>query len=115
MTLSGQSFLPGAQPVAKTQLHYLLLYYLQELLDKGCSPFTLKDYVAAIAVSHALMFGQSVGQNNLVVHFQRGFRRLNLPWPPVVPAWDLPISATTVCRLENPFVEKRSATGFSIG
>ncbi len=57
----------------------LILSFLQELLAKGCSPSALKVYVAAIAVSHASIDGQSVGRNNLVVCFFKGSRRLNLP------------------------------------
>ncbi len=45
----------------------VILSFLQELLDKGRSPSTLKVYVAAIAASHAPIAGQSVGRNNLVV------------------------------------------------
>ncbi len=42
----------------------LILSFLQELLEKGRSPSTLKVYVAAIAASHAPIDGQSVGKNN---------------------------------------------------
>ncbi|KAL0186170.1 hypothetical protein M9458_017840, partial [Cirrhinus mrigala] len=44
----------------------VILSFLQELLDKGCSPSMLKVYVAAITASHAPIAGQSVGRNNLV-------------------------------------------------
>ncbi|KAL0204548.1 hypothetical protein M9458_002566, partial [Cirrhinus mrigala] len=44
----------------------VILSFLQELLDKGRSPSTLKVYVAAITASHAPTAGQSVGRNNLV-------------------------------------------------
>ncbi len=46
----------------------LILSFLQDLLEKGRSPFTLEFYVAVIAASHAPIDGQSVGRNNLVVH-----------------------------------------------
>ncbi len=75
----------------------LILSFQQELLDKGHSPSTLKVYVAAIAASHAPLAGQSVGRNNLVVHFLKGSRRLNPPRPITVPTWDLP----TVLRALN--------------
>ncbi|XP_042572020.1 uncharacterized protein LOC122135816 [Cyprinus carpio] len=68
----------------------VILSFLQELLEKGRSPSTLKVYVATIAASHALITGQSVGRNDLVVRFMRGARRLHPPCPPTVPSWDLP-------------------------
>ncbi|KAL0204602.1 hypothetical protein M9458_002620, partial [Cirrhinus mrigala] len=66
-----------------------VISFLQELLDKGRSPSTLKVYVAAITASHAPIAGQSVGRNNLVVRFLKGSRRLNPPHPLTVPTWDL--------------------------
>ncbi len=50
----------------------LKLSFLQELLEKGSSPSTLKVYVAAIAASDAPIDGQSVGTSNLVVGFLKG-------------------------------------------
>ncbi|KAL0173136.1 hypothetical protein M9458_033447, partial [Cirrhinus mrigala] len=44
----------------------VILSFLQELLDKGRSPSTLKVYVAAIAAFHAPIADQSIGRNNLV-------------------------------------------------
>ncbi|KAL0183542.1 hypothetical protein M9458_019238, partial [Cirrhinus mrigala] len=67
----------------------VILSFLQELLDKGSSPSTLKVYVAAIMASHAPIAGQSVGRNNLVVRFLKGSRRLNPPHPHTIPTWDL--------------------------
>lgn len=55
--------------------------FLQELLDKGHTPSTLKLYVEAIAVNHSLVAGLSVVRNDLVVKFLRGARRLNPPRP----------------------------------
>lgn len=46
-----------------------ILSFLQELLDKGCTPSMLKVYMVAITVNHALGAGQSVGRNNLVIKF----------------------------------------------
>ncbi len=80
----------------------LILSFLQELLEKGRSPSTLKVYVAAIAASHAPIDGQSVGRNNLVVHFLKGSRRLNPPRPVTVPTWDLP---TVLRALKSPAFE----------
>ncbi len=68
----------------------LILSFMQELLEKCRSPSTLKVYVAAIAASHAPIDGQSVGRNNLVVHYFKGSRRLNPARPVTVPTWDLP-------------------------
>ncbi len=67
----------------------VILSFLQELLGKGHSPSMLKVYVAAIAAFHAPITQQSVGRNNLVVRFLRVSRRLNPPWPPKFPVWDL--------------------------
>ncbi len=50
----------------------MILSFLQELLEKGCYPSMLKVHVAAIAASQALIDGQSVGRNNLVVRFLKG-------------------------------------------
>ena len=66
-----------------------VLSFLQEMLDAGRSPSTLKVYVAAIAAFHVLEAGASLGKSDLIVRFLRGARRLNPPRPPSVPAWDL--------------------------
>ncbi|XDV46928.1 hypothetical protein PO909_016730 [Leuciscus waleckii] len=60
-----------------------VLSFLQELLDKGRAPSTLKVYVAAIAAFSETTLGQSIGRNELVL------KRLNPPRPPSVPVWDL--------------------------
>ncbi|CAM4665764.1 unnamed protein product [Leuciscus chuanchicus] len=65
-----------------------ILSFLQELLDEGRSPSTLKVYVAAIAAFTKPMHGQSLGRNDLIIRFLRGARRLNPPRPPLVPVWD---------------------------
>ncbi|KAL0165908.1 hypothetical protein M9458_037752, partial [Cirrhinus mrigala] len=79
----------------------VILSFLQELLDKGRSPSTLKVYVAAIAASHASIAGQSIGRNNLVVRFLKGSRRMNPSRPHTIPTWDL----STVLRAlkSSPF------------
>lgn len=66
-----------------------VLSFLQELLDKGRTPSTLKVYVAATAAFTKPMLGQSLGRNDLVIRFLRGAKRLNPPRPPSVPMWDL--------------------------
>ncbi|KAF4115202.1 hypothetical protein G5714_002691 [Onychostoma macrolepis] len=43
-----------------------VLTFLQELLDKGHTPSTLKIYVAAIAANHSLEAGRTIGRNALV-------------------------------------------------
>ncbi|KAI2650071.1 Transposon Ty3-G Gag-Pol polyprotein [Labeo rohita] len=79
----------------------VILSFLQELLDKGRSPSTLKVYVAAIAASHTPIAGQSIGRNNLVVRFLKGSRRMNPSRPHTIPTWDL----STVLRAlkSSPF------------
>ncbi len=84
MPLNGLFSPPGAQTSGTDPVSCdisLILSFLQELLDKGHSPSTLKVYVADIAASHALIAGQLVGRDNLVVCFLKGSRRLNPPHP----------------------------------
>ncbi|KAI2664125.1 ORF V: Enzymatic polyprotein [Labeo rohita] len=71
----------------------VILSFLQELLDKGRSPSTLKVYVAAIAAFHAPIADQSIGRNNLVVRFLKGSRRINPSRPHTIPTWDLSTTA----------------------
>ncbi len=85
----------------------VVLSFLQELLDKGRSPSTLKVYVAAIAASHAPIAGQSLGRNTSVVRFLRGAMRLNPPRPLTVPTWDLP---TVLRALKGPPFEPLQST-----
>ncbi|KAL0149886.1 hypothetical protein M9458_054817, partial [Cirrhinus mrigala] len=66
-----------------------VLTFLQERLDAGVSPSTLKVYVAAIAASHNMLEGRSVGKHPLVSCFLRGARRLNPSRPRQMPVWDL--------------------------
>ncbi len=84
------------------------LSFLQELLEKGHSPSTLKFYVAAIAAAHAPINGQSVGRNNLVIHFLKGSGRLNPSRPVTVPTWNLP----TVSRALPSFLTHYSLLTF---
>ncbi|KAL0165985.1 hypothetical protein M9458_037829, partial [Cirrhinus mrigala] len=76
----------------------VILSFLQELLDKGRSPSTLKVYVAAIAAFHAPIADQSIGRNNLVVRFLKGSRRINPSRPHTIPTWDL---STVLRALKN--------------
>ncbi len=62
-------------------------FFLQELLDIGCAPSTLKVYVAAITANHSLKAGQPIGRNDLIVNFLKGTRRLNPPHPQTVSSW----------------------------
>ena len=66
-----------------------VLNFLQELLDAGRSPSTLKVYVAAIAAFADSARCRTLGRNELITRFLRGARRLNPPRPPLVPIWDL--------------------------
>ncbi len=68
-----------------------VLTLLQELLDNGRAPSTLKFYVPAIAPNHSFEAGHSIGRTDLVVKFLRGTWRLNPPRPQTVPTWDLSI------------------------
>ncbi|KAI2646292.1 ORF V: Enzymatic polyprotein [Labeo rohita] len=83
----------------------VILSFLQELLDKGRSPSTLKVYVAAIAAFHTPIADRSIGRNNLVVRFLKGSRRMNPSRPHTVPTWDL---STVLRALKNPPFEPLS-------
>ncbi|KAI2659825.1 hypothetical protein H4Q32_022366 [Labeo rohita] len=84
-----------------------VLTFLQELLDKGRVPSTLKVYVAAIAANHSLKAGRSLGRNHFIVKFLKGAQRLNPPRPQMIPSWDL----STVLRAlkGSPFEPLTSA------
>lgn len=58
-----------------------ILSFLQERLDVGRTPSTLKVYVAAISAFHNGIDKQPVGKNDLVVKFLHSARRLNPPRP----------------------------------
>ncbi len=86
---------------------WVVLSFLQELLDKGRSHSTLKVFVAARAAFHAPIAGQSVGRDNSVVCFLKGASRLNPPRPLTVPTWDLP---TVLRALKGPPFEPLQST-----
>ncbi len=80
----------------------LILSFLQELLEKGRFPSTLKVHVAAIAASHAPIDDQPVSRNNLDVRVLKGSRRLNPHRLVTVPTWDMP---TVLRALKSPSFE----------
>ncbi len=61
----------------------VVLYVLQERLDRRLSPSTLKVYVAAIAAHHDAVDGRSLGKHDLIVRFLKGARRMNPSRPPL--------------------------------
>ncbi len=63
--------------------------FLQQGLERRLSPSTLKVHAAAISAYHDHIDGKSIGKHDLVVRFLRRARRLNPPWPPSIPSWDL--------------------------
>lgn len=69
-----------------------VLTFLQELLDNGHAPSTLKIYVAAFAANYSLKAGQSIGRNNLVVKFFRSTQRWNPSCAHIMPTRALPLS-----------------------
>lgn len=80
MLLSGLFSLAGVQSRTRTLFHAIYLgYFLQKLMVVGRNPSTLKVYVAAIAVHHFPVVGQSLVRSDLVVRFLKGARRLNSP------------------------------------
>ncbi len=78
-----------------------VLSFLQGGLDRHLSASTLKVYVATIAVNHDTVGGRSVGKYDLVIRFLRGTRRLNPPWPHLIPSWDLTVVLQALQR--DPF------------
>ncbi len=74
----------------------VVLFFLQDGLERRLSPSTLKVYVAAIAAHHDAVDGKSLGKHDLVIRFLRGARRLNPPRPHLVPSWDLPSVLSTL-------------------
>ncbi len=66
-----------------------ILDFLQQRMEDGSMPSTLKVYVAAISAFYAAIDGRSVGKHDLVIRFLRGARRLRPSRPPTVPSWDL--------------------------
>ncbi len=79
----------------------VVLSFLQQGLERGLSPSTLKVYVAAIAANHDPVNGKSLGKNDLVIRFLRGARRLNPPRPPSILSWDLSLVLTAL--QQGPF------------
>ncbi|KAL0147296.1 hypothetical protein M9458_057398, partial [Cirrhinus mrigala] len=67
----------------------VVLFFLQEKLERRLSPSTLKVYVAAIAAYHDAVDGTSLGKHS---RFLRGARRVNPPRPHLVPSWDLSVA-----------------------
>ncbi len=84
-----------------------VLTFLQERLDAGSSPSTLKVYVAAIATSHSMLEGRSIGKNPLISCFLHGARRLNPSRPRQMPVWDLSLVLRALS--EPPFEPAESS------
>ncbi|XDV25396.1 hypothetical protein PO909_029318 [Leuciscus waleckii] len=80
---TGKNFNPQACGIS------WVLCFLQELLDAGRSPSTLKVYVAAIAAFADSARGRALGRNEFIIRFLNPLRRMNPPRPPSVPIWDL--------------------------
>ncbi len=93
-------------PVTCTVLN--VLSFLQNRLDSGSLPSTLKVYVAAIAAFRSPQGGQSIGRDPMVVSFLKGARRLHPPRPPSVPPWDLEV---VLRALSQPPFEPLTSVG----
>ncbi len=72
----------------------VVLSFLQERLERGLSPSTLKVYVTAIAAHHNAVNGRSLGKHDLIIRFLRGAWRLNTARSPLVSSWDLSTSSS---------------------
>ncbi|KAL0146452.1 hypothetical protein M9458_058244, partial [Cirrhinus mrigala] len=78
----------------------VILSFLQDCLDAGRTPSTLKVYVAAISAFHVPIGDRSVGRHHLVTSFLRGARSM-------VPVWDLSLVLSALA--EPPFEPLLSA------
>ncbi|KAL0147283.1 hypothetical protein M9458_057407, partial [Cirrhinus mrigala] len=85
----------------------VILSFLQDCLDAGRTPSTLKVYVAAISAFHVPIGDRSVGRHHLVTSFLRGARRLRPFRPSMVPVWDLSLVLSALA--EPPFEPLLSA------
>ncbi|KAL0147128.1 hypothetical protein M9458_057652, partial [Cirrhinus mrigala] len=85
----------------------IILSFLQDCLDAGRTPSTLKVYVAAISAFHLPIGDRSVGRHHLVTSFLRGARRLRPFRPNMVPVWDLSLVLSSLA--EPPFEPLLSA------
>ncbi len=85
----------------------VVLYFLQERLERRLSPSTLKVYVAAIAAHHNAVDGRSLGKHDRIMRFLKGARRMNPSRSPLVPSWDLSIVLPGLQR--GPFVPESTA------
>ncbi len=74
----------------------VVLFFLQDGLERRLSPSTLKVYFAAIPEQHDAVDSKSVGKHDLVIRFLRGARKLNPPRPHLVPFWNLPSVLATM-------------------
>lgn len=89
----------------------IILTFLQERLDAGSSPSTVKVYVAAIAVFRDLLDGHSVGRHPLITSFLRGARRLNPPRLRQMPVWDLSL---VLSALSDPPFEPAESSDLKV-
>ncbi|MGH0171934.1 UNVERIFIED_CONTAM: hypothetical protein FKN15_074097 [Acipenser sinensis] len=69
----------------------VILQFMQELLDAGRSPSTLKVYLVAISACHATVDSMSPGVHFLATRFLRCAQRLRPPRRTVLPKWSLNI------------------------
>lgn len=67
------------------------------LPDQHCSFFPSKEAgEQAVTLHHDAVAGSPVGRHNLIIRFLRGARRINPPWPPFMPSWDLALFLTSL-------------------
>ncbi|KAK0138713.1 hypothetical protein N1851_024747 [Merluccius polli] len=67
----------------------IILWFLQSLLEKKLSAFTLRVYVAAVSARHIRVDNQYVGSHTLVTRSPAA--NPPPPWAVMVPSWDLPL------------------------
>lgn len=76
------------------QIKWLLadvLYFLQELLDKGRPFSTVKVYLAAVSECHVGIDRNTIGQHPLICIFMRGAWHFNRVSKPLILPWDLSV------------------------
>lgn len=101
MHTDGESSQSGAGRSDRSQhavpLIPLIPQFLQSLLDRGLTPYTIKVCSAAISTAHNRVEGRTVGSHTLVTRFPKGAIRLRPPRWNLAPLWDLLLVLWTLC------------------
>lgn len=92
-----------------------MLTFLQELLRKGHTPPTQKNYLLHHRTeSFSVMTGLTFGRNDLDVKFLKGARRLNTPTRTVL-MWDLSFEGPSFEPLPSADLQVMTLNRFALG